>query len=158
MGYIHELRKIVGNRPLIMVGAALLVLNQDNHLLMIKRLDNDLWGIPGGAMELGESLEDAARREAREEIGIEVKEMEFFGVYSGQELYYKYPNGAEVYNVSAVYVIRNFSEEVKINPDEHGEYKYFDIRCLPEEISPPIKPILQDLISRESSNFWRKRI
>jgi ADP-ribose pyrophosphatase YjhB (NUDIX family) len=158
MGYIHELRKIVGNRPLIMAGAALLVLNQDNHLLMIKGLDNDLWGIPGDAMELGESLEDAVRRETREEIGIEVKEMEFFGVYSGQELYYKYPNGAEVYIVSAVYITRNFNEEVKINPDEHDEYKYFDIRCLPEEISPPIKPILQDLISRESSNFWRKRI
>ena len=150
MGYIHELRKFVGNRPVIMVGATLLVLNQENHLLMIKRTDNNRWGVPGGAMELGESLEETVKREVREEIGVDVKDLELFGVYSGQELYYKYPNGAEVYNVSVVYIIRNFNEEVIVNPDEHSEYKYFDVRNLPDEISPPIKSILRDLQARNS--------
>ncbi|MBV6397493.1 MAG: RNA pyrophosphohydrolase [Anaerolineales bacterium] len=148
MGYIHELRKVVGNRPVIMVGATLLALNQENHLLMIKRTDNNRWGVPGGAMELGESLEDTVKREIKEEIGVDVKDLELFGVYSGQELYYKYPNGAEVYNVSVVYIIRNFNEEVIVNPDEHSEYKYFDVHNLPEEASPPIKPILRDLQAR----------
>ena len=150
MGYIHELRKVVGNQPLIMVGATLLALNQKNHLLMIKRTDNNRWGVPGGAMELGESLEETVKREVREEIGVDVKDLELFGVYSGQELYYKYPNGAEVYNVSVVYIIRNFNEEVIVNPDEHSEYKYFDVRNLPDEISPPIKSILRDLQARNS--------
>ena len=150
MGYIHELRKVVGNKPLIMVGATLLVLNKKNHLLMIKRTDNNRWGVPGGAMELGESLEETVKREVREEIGVDVKDLELFGVYSGQELYYKYPSGAEVYNVSVVYIIRNFNEEVIVNPDEHSEYKYFDVRNLPDEISPPIKSILQDLQARNS--------
>ena len=150
MGYIHELRKVVGNQPLIMVGATLLVLNQKNHLLMIKRTDNNRWGVPGGAMELGESLEETVKREVREEIGVDIKDLELFGVYSGQELYYKYPNGAEVYNVSVVYIIRNFTEEVIVNPDEHSEYKYFDVRNLPDEISPPIKSILRDLQARNS--------
>ena len=150
MGYIHELRKVVGNQPLIMVGATLLALNQKNHLLMIKRTDNNRWGVPGGAMELGESLEETVKREVREEIGVDVKDLELFGVYSGQDLYYKYPNGAEVYNVSVVYIIRNFNEEVIVNPDEHSEYKYFDVRNLPDEISPPIKSILRDLQARNS--------
>ena len=150
MGYIHELRKVVGNQPLIMVGATLLALNQKNHLLMIKRTDNNRWGVPGGAMELGESLEETVKREVREEIGVDVKDLELFGVYSGQELYYKYPNGAEVYNVSVVYIIRNFNEEVIVNPDEHSEYKYFDVRNLPDEISPPIKSILRDLQARNN--------
>ncbi|MFN8400065.1 MAG: NUDIX hydrolase [Anaerolineales bacterium] len=150
LGYIHELRKFVGNQPIIMVGATLLVLNKENQLLMIKRTDNNRWGVPGGAMELGESLEDTVKREIKEEIGVEVKDLELFGVYSGQELYYKYPNGAEVYNVSAVYIIRNFAENVIVNPDEHSEYKYFDVRNLPEEVSPPIKPILRDLQARNN--------
>lgn len=150
MGYMHELRQIVGTRPLIMVGATLLVLNQDNQLLMIKRTDNRCWGVPGGAMELGESLENTVKRETQEEIGINVKDLELFGVYSGQELYYQYPNGAEVYNVSVVYITRNVSEVIKVNLDEHSEYKYFDVHNLPAEISPPIKPILRDLASKES--------
>ncbi len=150
MGYMHELRQFVGNRPLIMVGATLLALNKDHQLLMIKRIDNGCWGVPGGAMELGESLENTVKRETQEEIGIDVKDLELFGVYSGQELYYRYPNGAEVYNVSVVYITRNFQGEVKVNSDEHSEYKYFDVHYLPADISPPIKPILRDLASRES--------
>ena len=126
MDYIHELRQLVGKRPLIMAGAALLALNQHNQLLMIRRTDNGCWGVPGGAMELGEELEDTVKRETKEEIGVEVRDLELFGVYAGQELYYQYPNGAEVYNVTAVYLTRNVSEEIVVNPEEHSEYRYFD--------------------------------
>jgi len=126
----------------------LLALNPYNQLLMIKRTDNGCWGVPGGAMELGEELEDTVRRETKEEIGIEVGDLELFGVYAGPELYYQYPNGAEVYNVTAVYLTRNLSEEIEVNPDEHSEYRYFDLHDLPAEISPPIKPILRDLVSK----------
>lgn len=149
MGYMHELRLMVGNHPLIMVGATLLVLNRDNQLLMIKRTDNKCWGVPGGAMELGESLESTVKRESKEEIGIDVKDLELFGVYSGPDLYYQYPNGAEVYNVSVVYITHNVSEVIQVNPDEHSEYQYFDVHNLPAEISPPIKPILQDLATKK---------
>jgi len=146
MVYMNELRQLVGKRPLIMVGATLLVLNQRNQLLMMKRTDNRCWGVPGGAMELGEDLESTVKRETKEEIGIDIKDLELFGVYSGQELYYQYPNGAEVYNVSIVYLTRNVKEVIEVNLDEHSEYRYFDITDLPTEISPPIKPILKDLI------------
>jgi len=146
MIYINELRQLVGKRPLIMVGATLLALNQRNQLLMMKRTDNGCWGVPGGAMELGEDLESTLKRETKEEIGIDLLETELFGVYSGKDLYYKYPNGAEVYNVSIVYLTRNIKEVIRVNPNEHSEYRYFDIADLPIEISPPIKPILKDLI------------
>ena len=59
MGYMEELRQAVGNRPLIMVGAALIIVNPNRQILMIKRNDNRCWGIPGGALELGETLSDA---------------------------------------------------------------------------------------------------
>lgn len=150
MDYIKELRQIVGTRPLIMVGATLLALNRDNQLLMIKRTDNRCWGVPGGAMDLGESLEETVKRETVEEIGVEVNDLELFGVYSGPELYHKYPDGNEVFNVSVVFITRNLDEPINVNLEEHSEYKYFDIQTLPTEISPPIKPILRDLVSRKS--------
>lgn len=152
MGYMEELRQAVGNRPLIMVGAALIIVNPNRQILMIKRNDNRCWGIPGGALELGETLSDALRRETREEIGIDLKDFELFGVYSGLELFYQYPDGAEVYNVSIVYITRNMFDDIHVNLDEHSEYQYFDLESLPAEISPPIKPVLRDLVSMERVN------
>ena len=155
MDYIRELRQVVGNRPLIMAGAALLLLNPERQLLMMRRTDNQRWGIPGGAMELGESLEDTARRETQEEIGVWVPQAALFGVYSGPELYYQYPNGAEVYNVTAVYIARGVTADIQLNPEEHSEYQFFDLSNLPAEISPPVRPILRDLVQCEGPGLAR---
>jgi ADP-ribose pyrophosphatase YjhB (NUDIX family) len=150
MGYVDELRAIVGNRALILAGATVLILDGDDQLLMLRRTDNGCWGVPGGMMELGESIEDTAKRETKEEIGIDVLDLELFGVYSGQELYYQYPDGAEAYNVSVVYLTCKVVGEITLNRDEHCEYRFFDIHALPAEISPPIKPILRDLCEMKS--------
>jgi ADP-ribose pyrophosphatase YjhB (NUDIX family) len=134
-----------------MVGATILVLNQCNQSLMLKRNDNRCWGVSGGAMELGENLEDTARRDIKEEIGVDLKDIELFGIYSGQELYYRHPNGEEVYNVSVVNLTRNISGTIEINLIEHSEHQYFDLCNLPTNISPPIRPILRDLVRRATS-------
>ena len=57
MDYIREMRGLIGHRPLIMVGAAALMLDSQERLLLLRRADNDCWGLPGGAMEPGESLD-----------------------------------------------------------------------------------------------------
>ena len=67
MGYIEELRKVVGTRPLILVGSAIIILNDKQVLLLQYRSDTYDWGVPGGAMELGETTEETARRELFEE-------------------------------------------------------------------------------------------
>jgi 8-oxo-dGTP pyrophosphatase MutT (NUDIX family) len=75
MDYILQLRQYIGHRPILMVGAAVLVLDEEDRLLMMKRSDIGCWGIPGGSMEPGEIAEEAAKREAFEETNLEVKEM-----------------------------------------------------------------------------------
>jgi 8-oxo-dGTP pyrophosphatase MutT (NUDIX family) len=106
MDYILQLRQYIGHRPILMVGAAVLVLDNENRLLMMRRSDIGCWGIPGGSMEPGEVAENAARRETREETNLEIGEMSLFDVFSGPELYYKYPNGDEVYNVPLYIYLR----------------------------------------------------
>ncbi len=72
-GYIEELRKVVGTRPLILVGSAIIILNDNQEVLLQYRSDTYDWGVPGGAMELGETTEETARRELFEETGLTAK-------------------------------------------------------------------------------------
>jgi ADP-ribose pyrophosphatase YjhB (NUDIX family) len=145
MDYLLELRKLVGHRPLLMVGAATLIVDEQNRLLLMKRSDSGCWGPPGGAVELGEVVETAARREVREETNLELGEMSLFGVFSGLELFYVYPNGDEVYNVTIVYLTRDWRGEVRLN-GEHTDWRWFALEDIPEAISPPIRPVLVQFV------------
>lgn len=142
MDYISEMRKKIGHSPLIIPGAAVLLLNDHEELLMLLRKDNEYWGIPGGAMEPGEQLEETAAREVFEETGMRINDLSLFDVFSGAELYYEYPNGDLVYNVSVVFIANHPNEEITVNPNEHSEWKFFPLKNLPGNISPPIKLIL----------------
>ena len=141
MDYIQQLRQYIGHHPILMLGAVTLVLNKEDHLLMMRRTDSGHWGIPGGAVELGEVIEEAAKRETREETNLEVMAMSLFGVFSGPELYYKYPNGDEVYNVTIVYLSHDWHGEVKLN-GEHTKWEWLAPDEIPDDVSPPIKPVI----------------
>jgi ADP-ribose pyrophosphatase YjhB (NUDIX family) len=145
MDYLLELRKHVGHAPLLMVGAATLIVDEQNRLLLMKRSDSSCWGPPGGAVELGEVVETAARREVREETGLELGEMSLFGVFSGPELFYVYPNGDEVYNVTIVYLTRERRGEVRLN-GEHTGWHWFAAADIPQDLSPPIKPVIDQFV------------
>jgi 8-oxo-dGTP pyrophosphatase MutT (NUDIX family) len=145
MDYIRKLRLKIGHFPLILTGATVLVLNDHEELLMLLRTDNGCWGVPGGAMEPGEHLEDTAVRETFEETGLQIHKLSLFDVFSGPELYYQYPNGDEVFNVSVVYFAKAFSGEIVVNQNEHAQWKFFSLETLPENISPPIRVILKEL-------------
>ncbi|MBT3316167.1 MAG: NUDIX hydrolase [Anaerolineae bacterium] len=152
MEYINSLRKHVGNSPLIMVGSTVLVLNSQNKLLMMKRSDSNMWGVPGGAMELGETTEETARRELLEETGLTADGLTLFDVFSGEELYYRYPSGEEVYNISIVYITRGTQGDINLLDGEHYDFQYFELSKLPKDISPPIKPILRKLVDTNLKN------
>ena len=143
MDYILQLRQIVGHRPLVVVGAATLIVDAAGRLLLLKRSDNNCWGIPGGGVEPGEFVEAAARREAFEETGLELGEMTLFGVFSGPQLYYVYPNGDETYNVFITYLTRQARGAVRLN-DEHTGWGWFAPADFPDpaEFIAPILPII----------------
>ena len=146
MGYIEELRQVLGHRPIILVGAAVLVVDDRGRILMGFRSDNQSWGIPGGGMEPGETLEGTARREVREETGLSLGKLDLFGVFSGPDFYYVYPNGDQVYNVSIVYRCRDFHGDINQN-DEHTCFRFFPPDELPDEISPPVRPVLRQWLA-----------
>lgn len=127
MGYIKELRAVVGTRPLIMAGACVLVFNDQKRLLLQRRSDSFDWGTIGGALECGESLEEAAARELYEEAGLKAGSFQFIAVLSGSDMYYKYPHGDEIYNVMAIYEARDVEGTPQVNDDEGLELGYFSL-------------------------------
>lgn len=141
--YIMDLRKIVGHRPLLQVGASVIVEDKDGKILLQLRTDNHCWGYCGGSVELDEPVEEAAKRELFEESGLIANELELFGVFSGEEEHYIYPNGDEVFNVDIVYICRDYSGALKAQEEEVEELRWFAADEIPEKLMPPNRSALR---------------
>ena len=142
MGYIENLRQVVGQDPLILVGVAVAVLNERNEILLQKRADGK-WGVPGGFMELGESTEEAGRREVFEETGLKIGRLNLIGVFSGKQHFVKLPNGDEFYPVTVAYLCRNVEGgHLKADGQETTEVQFFKLNDLPEQLNPMIKQLV----------------
>ena len=142
--YILDLRKTVGHRCLLQVGASVILEDAEGRILLERRTDNGLWGYPGGGTELDERVEDAAKRELLEETGLTANSMALFGVFSGPETHYVYPNGDEVSNVDVVFLCRNWTGTIRPQEEEVSEIRFFSTADMPpvEQLSPPIRPAL----------------
>ena len=138
-GYILDLRKLVGHRPLIQVGAGIIVEDEQGRVLLQLRADNHCWSYCGGSCEIDERVEDTARRELYEETGLTAEELELFGVWSGPELHYVYPNGDEVSNIDIVFLCKSYTGELKRQEGEVDELRFFAADEIPENLSPPIR-------------------
>jgi ADP-ribose pyrophosphatase YjhB (NUDIX family) len=148
MGYIEDLRKQVGNQPLILVGVAVGVIDEEGAILLQKRKDGR-WGVPGGFIELGESTEEAGKREVLEETGIEIGNMELIHVFSGKEHFVKLPNGDEFYPVTIAYISKDIvGGELRADGVETIEAKFFKPTQLPESLNPLIKQLIHSLAIR----------
>ena len=151
MSYIMDLRKFVGHATLLQCAGSVIIENERGEILLGRRTDNHMWGYAGGSIELGETVEDCARRELREEMGLEAEEMEFLCVNSGPEAHYVYPNGDEVDNVEIVYVCRKWRGDIRPQADEIEALRCFPIDALPE-ISPPIRPVIRAYLAKRQTS------
>jgi len=151
MGYILDLRKIegVGHRPLQMVAGIVFVFDCEGRILLQKRADDHTWCVPGGSMELGETPEQAARREAFEETGLVLGELEFFSIISGEEAHHIYPNGDEVYALDINYICRKYSGELRMQEDEVLELGFFDIEELPDDLYQRDRKTIMEILECE---------
>lgn len=147
--YIMEIRKYVGHQTIIQCAASIICVNDRGELLFGRRTDNHKWGYSGGSVEIDEKVEDCAKRELFEEMGLIADEIEFFCVNSGPETHYIYPNGDEVSNIEIVYLCRKYHGQMQKQDEEIEELRFFPINEIHlEEISPPIRPVVKRYIEQ----------
>lgn len=149
---IIELSKIIGypvftrlcmgelNHKFVLLqdGAVGIIQNEKGEILLQRRSDNDLWGLPGGCQELGESFEETIIREIKEETNLDVdeKDLKLISIVSGKSRMRKYPNGDVVINNTSLYYIEKYSGELKCD-EESKELKFFDLNNLPPNQHDP---------------------
>ena len=123
---------------LLQDGAAAIIVNENDQILLQSRADRDKWGLPGGCQELGERFEDTVIREIKEETNLDVKEedLELIAVVSGESRRNEYPNGDVVINNTVLYCIKKYSGELKWD-SESKEMKFFDLDNLPQNQNDP---------------------
>lgn len=68
--YIMDLRKVVGHAPLLQAAASIIIENENGQVLLGRRTDNQQWGYAGGSIELGETVEEAAKENSLRRWGL----------------------------------------------------------------------------------------
>ena len=125
MNYIQNIRKKVGKDKIIL-NFTCGILSQSGKILLQKRADKGTWGLPGGALELGESALEALVREFYEETGVEVRVEKLLNVYTKYSD--SYPNGDEAQVLTILYLVSS-ETSISINfftSDETLELGFFD--------------------------------
>lgn len=143
-GYVETLRRKIGHDPIIMTCAGCAVLDGAGRLLLQQRgEDRGPWGLPGGAMELGETIEATAVRETFEETGLRVRPDTLLGVYTGEE--HTYANGDVVQSVVVVLTATPVAGRLMEDGIETVRLAWFPLDDLPSPIFAPHQVMLDDL-------------
>ena len=134
MTYIEDLRKAVGQRPLLLAGTGLLATDPAGRILLQRRSDDGSWSLTGGYLGIGE--------------------IRLFGVFAGREFFHDYPDG-RVYSVNLVYLSPDVTGSPRSDGSEVREARFFAADELPADLERATRQImeryLQDLSAGQAA-------
>jgi ADP-ribose pyrophosphatase YjhB (NUDIX family) len=142
--HVARLRAAVGHDLLLLPSVSLLITDDAGRLLLVRHAGHgDEWDVPGGAVEVGESPAATAVREAREEIGVDVRLLRLVDVLGGPDFEVVYPNGDRVAYVTSVYAAKVVAGVPTADGDEIGEVRWFTVEDLAD---PPLSRFARALL------------
>ena len=125
---------------------------QKDQILLTKRNDFDVWCLPGGAVEAGETVAEAARRETLEETGLAVKLTGLVGVYS-------IPEARAWCHLIISFTACPINQELKLQESEVKEARYFPVDGIPQELLWGQRQRIKDAINCNGGGVaWRQNI
>jgi ADP-ribose pyrophosphatase YjhB (NUDIX family) len=138
----------------IAVAVSAFVLDDDERLLMIRRTDNDLYSIPGGQLEFGETLTQTAVRELHEETGIAIEVTGLIGIYSNPDHVIAYSDGEVRQEFSICFRAQPIGGELQTS-SESKEVHWVEQSLLPElTIHPSIRLRIQHGLDNRSEPYY----
>ena len=143
--YIKLIRGKVGHEKIILVFAGGCIFNEDGEVLLQRRGDSNKWGFPGGAIELGETPQQAAIREVKEETGLDVEVGRLIGVYTDCDM--TYPNGDRAQSIAIGFEMSVVGGKLRCDGSETLELRYFPLDDMPELFCKQHEDILADIRS-----------
>lgn len=111
--------------------ASAVVIDGQGRILLQRRSDNGFWSIPGGAMEIGETIAGAAVRETREETGLDVRPLYVIAVYSDPRHVVEYSDGEVRQQFSVCFACEVMGGELTVS-DESSEVRFVGLELAPE--------------------------
>jgi mutator protein MutT len=103
------------------------IIKKEGRILMQQRADDGRWGMPGGAIDPGESPAQAIVREVYEEVGLKVRPRQVLAVFGAFPRFrHFYPNGDEVHLLVTVFACDIVGGELRCQQDEVTDVKYFE--------------------------------
>lgn len=157
--YLGQLRSLVGSRLLLVPGTRVVVENACGQILLQKRSDFGIWGLPGGSAEEGEDLEAVAIREVQEETGLIVSQLQPFGFACDPVLEtITYPNGDCCQNFSLNFYTRHFEGVPAPTDEESTECTWFSSDNLPEMLPNMRQSVVSYLRFLSSGQFQMIRV
>ena len=128
------------------------ITNEQGEILLQKRSDKEeLWGFPGGALEIGESIEEAMIREVKEETGLNVNVEYLIGVYS--KYFATYPNGDSAQSICYLFKCNVASGEFVIDNKETFDLRFFDKNNIPKLFLQQHTDMLHDFLENKKGVF-----
>lgn len=137
-------------------GVAIVIINEDNEVLLQKRTDVGKWALPSGHIEIGETVEEAAIREIKEETNLTIKIIKLIGVYSDPDSQvFSYPNGKNVQFITTCLLAKIISGELRCNSSESLDLQFFSPGNLPKNLLKMHPNWLSDALSDEENAYIR---
>jgi 8-oxo-dGTP pyrophosphatase MutT (NUDIX family) len=144
--YIKTMREMIGHETLITVGCGAIIEDNLGRILLQRRTDYDIWGIPGGILEIGETFEETVNREVKEETNLSLNQIELFGIYSGKNGFAKYANGDKVFSVQIIFRATDFNGILKAN-NESKDLCYLYKNEIPKNLNEHQSPFILDWVN-----------
>lgn len=141
--YVETISRKIGHDLLVLVGANVIIYNTHHEYLLQQRANGN-WGLMGGLMEVGESLEETAIREVYEESGSTIESLMQLQTFSGTAFRFKLKNEDESYVVTTLFLANQVSGEMAYDGnDETLNLKYFSYQDLPETLEDEYRKYIQ---------------
>ena len=141
--HLGKLRQLVGSQLLLVPGARIVIEDPNGNILLQKRSDFGVWGLPGGNAEPGEDLTSVIEREVLEETGLTISGALPFGFGSNPNIEtLRFPNGDQCQFFTLNFYTSSYSGDLKILDDESLALEWYPKNALPE-LLPNMKASIQ---------------